>query len=157
MAHSDTDGDDRFRVDDVDHVELFVTDWEAATAWYDRVLGLTPDERFARWSETRDGPLVLTAGEGSTKLALFERETATRGRSISPRRVAFRTGGEGFLWFLDRLDDLDLTDAEGDPVTAADAVDHRLSYSIYFTDPDGTLLELTTNEYEAVSEGLDRG
>lgn len=140
-----------FSVDGIDHVELFVGDWEAAAAWYERVLGAVPDERFEHWRETRSGPLVLSTGEGAAKLALFERETATRGDAVSPRRVAFRTDGEGFLSFLDRLSDLELTDRDGEPVTRDDAVDHRLSYSIYFTDPDGNSLELTTNDQRRVA------
>lgn len=142
------------RVDGVDHVELFVRDWEEATAWYERVLGLTPDRAFEEWWETGEGPLVLSTGDGATKLALFERETATRGQSVSPHRVAFRTDADGFLSLLDSLESLDLTDRRGEQVTPADAVDHRLSYSIYFTDPDGNLLEVTTEDRETVAESV---
>lgn len=143
--------DRRFGVDGIDHVELFVSDWGEAVVWYDRVLGLEPDGRYEQWWETRTGPLVLSTGDGSTKLALFERETATRGESVSPHRIAFQTSGDGFLSFLDRLEDANLGDRDDEPVTADDVVDHGLSYSVYFTDPDGNPLELTTNEYETVA------
>jgi len=143
-----------FAVTGVDHVELFVTDWDDATAWYERVLGLTPDESLVEWSETGTGPLML-AVDDTTKLALFERGTATRGEGVSPRRVAFGTDAAGFLSFLDRLETLELTNRDGDPVSADDVVDHGLSYSLYFTDPDGNLLELTTNDYAAVAAELD--
>ena len=137
----------------IDHVELFVTDQADAAAWYERVLGFTPDPAFAEWHETGTGPLVLSVDDGA-KLALFERATATRGAEVSPHRVAFGTDAERFCAFLDRLDTLELTDRDGEPVTAADVVDHRLSYSVYFTDPDGNRLELTTYDYEAVSKEL---
>lgn len=142
-----------FTVDGIDHVELFVSDWTEAADWYDRVLGMRPDERFSQWRETGTGPLMLSAN-GSTKVALFERETAKRGQGVSPHRVAFQTDADGFLSFLDELASLELTDREGDPVSASDVVDHGLSYSIYFTDPDGNWLELTTNDYEAVTAKL---
>lgn len=139
----------------VDHVELFVSDWDDARAWYERVLGYTPDGAFERWWRTDEGPLVLSADGAATKLALFERERATRGASVSPHQVAFRTDADGFLAFRDRLETLGLTDRDGDPVTPDDVVDHELSYSVYFTDPDGNWLELTTNRHEAVSRRLD--
>lgn len=140
-------------VDRIDHIELFVSDWDEAASWYERVLGLVVDERFERWWTEGQGPLVLSVDEEGAKLALFEREVATRSGAISPRRVAFRTDGEGFLSFLDRVAGLDLTDQQGEPV-AATATDHGLAYSIYFTDPDGNALELTTYETKIVSAGL---
>lgn len=140
-----------FSVDGIDHVELFVSDWDEAASWYERVLGVTTDEAFEEWWKTGEGPLVLSTGSGATKLALFERETATRGGSVSPRRVAFQTDGDGFLAFLDRLESLGLTNRGGEPVSPDDAVDHRLSYSVYFADLDGNPLELTTNDHETVA------
>jgi catechol 2,3-dioxygenase-like lactoylglutathione lyase family enzyme len=134
----------------LDHVELFVADWDAAVAWYERVLGLTPDPAFEDWWTTGQGPLVLSVDD-TTKLALFERESATRGADVSPHRVAFQTDADGFRSFVDRLDTLDLTDRDGEAVSADDVVDHERSYSLYFTDPDGNWLELTTNDYEAVA------
>lgn len=137
----------------VDHVELYVTDAPAAADWYERVLGVAPDDAFAEWWEAGTGPLMLAAGD--TKLALFERASATRGEGVSPRRVAFGTDADGFLGFLDRLPELSLTDSDGDPVTRADVSDHGLSYSLYFTDPDGNPLELTTNDHDEVTARLD--
>lgn len=138
----------------VDHVELYVADWDDAAAWYERVFGITPDASFAEWWETDSGPLVL-AVDDTTKLALFERDSATRGAAVSPHRVAFQADADGFCSFLDRLESLDLTDRHGDPVTAADVVDHDLSYSLYVTDPDGNWLELTTNDHDAVAARLE--
>lgn len=141
---------ERVAVTGVDHVELFVTDWDVAAAWYERVLGFTPDPSFEDWWESGTGPLVLSIDD-TTKLALFERETATRGEAVSPHRVAFQTDAEGFLSFVDRLETLELTDRDDEPVTPADVVDHDLSYSLYFTDCDGNWLELTTNDHATVA------
>ncbi|MDZ5810013.1 VOC family protein [Halorubrum sp. AD140] len=141
-------------VSGVDHVELFVTDWDDAASWYERVLGITPDASFEEWWATGSGPLMLSVDD-ATKLALFERESAVRGHEVSPTRIAFRTDADGFVSFLDRLDTLELTGHDGDPVTPDDVVDHELSYSVYFTDPDGNLLELTTNDYDEATSRLN--
>ncbi|EMA63673.1 hypothetical protein C469_02421 [Halorubrum lipolyticum DSM 21995] len=137
----------------MDHVELYVTDWDDAASWYERVLGVTPETTFEEWWQTEVGPLMLSVDE-TTKLALFERESAVRGQEVSPHRIAFQTDVDGFLSFIDRLETLELTDRDGDPVTPDDVVDHELSYSIYFTDPDGNWLELTTNDYDEVATRL---
>ena len=144
-----------FAVTAVDHVELLVTDWDESAAWYDRVLGFSPDGRYREWWMGGDGPLVLTADGVATKLALFEEDGVRRGASVSPHRVAFRTDGDGFLSFLHRLDDLELRDGEGTRVEAEDVVDHGLSFSIYFADLDGTPLELTTYDVETVAAGRE--
>jgi hypothetical protein len=39
-------------------------------------------------------------------------------------------------------------------VSAADVVDHDLSFSVYFTDPYGNRLELTTYDHGAVAAAL---
>jgi catechol 2,3-dioxygenase-like lactoylglutathione lyase family enzyme len=145
---------DSFAVDGIDHVELFVADAERAHEWYAETLGFTPDDSFEEWWETGTGPLVLTVEDAGPKLALFEREDAERGDSVSPHRVAFGTDAAGFGSFLDRLESLAVTNRAGDPISPDDVRDHGLSYSVYFTDPDGNRLELTTYDYEAVSEQL---
>ena len=43
-----------------------------------------------------------------------------------------------------------LKDHQGWPVTADAVVDHNLAYSIYFCDPYGHRLEVTTYEHDAV-------
>lgn len=138
----------------IDHVELYVSDLEEATTWYERVFGFSPDDDYEVWRQRDGGPLILTVTE-STKLAMFERESAIRGDGVSPNQIAFQTDADGFLAFLDRLDSLDLTDRDGDPVTCEDVVDHDLSYSLYFTDLDENRVELTTNEYEIVASQLE--
>lgn len=51
---------------------------------------------------------------------------------------------------------LDLTNGEGESVTADAVSDHGLSYSVYFTDADGNPLELTTYDYGTVTAELER-
>lgn len=142
-------------VDGIDHVELFVRNWDDAKAWYEETLGFTTEEAFEQWWKTGEGPLVLSVSDSSAKLAFFEREDATRGERVSPHRVALQTDAEGFLEFLTQLESLEITNGAGKPVTPEDVFDHGLSYSIYFTDLDGNRLELTTNDHEEVSAQLE--
>lgn len=139
-----------FKVLQIDHVELFVPDRYDAARWYERVLGLQPVPGCEPWA-VAGGPLMISSDGGSTKLALFEGQPAASSPTAAFRRVAFRVTASGFAEFLRRLPDLALTNARGEPVTADSVVDHQQAYSIYFDDPYGHLLEVTTYEYDETS------
>jgi catechol-2,3-dioxygenase len=47
-----------------------------------------------------------------------------------------------------------LTSRSGQPLSAADVVDHDKSWSIYFNDPYGNPFEITTYDYETVRQQL---
>ena len=120
-----------FRVERIDHVELFVSDLEAAVSWYREVLGL---EEFKRWD-----PDPILIGDGLTMLALFHDRGI--GESLSPslgnfRRVAWRVDAAGFEAAQEHLKSLE--------IPFKGPIDHEISWSIYFSDPDGHLLEITT-------------
>ncbi len=136
-------------VEGIDHVELFVPDRFEAAAWYERALGLAIVPEFRAWATDTGGPLMIAAGDG-TKLALFEGEPPRHRAQAGFRRVAFRLSASGFMEFLQNLPELMLPlEAPEDPV-----VDHERAYSIYFKDPWGHLLEVTTYEYRQVTEAL---
>ena len=59
-----------------------------------------------------------------------------------------------FCRFLDRLGSLQLLDQQGRAVTAAAVKDHDGAYSLYFCDPYGHRLELTTYDYARAGELL---
>jgi catechol 2,3-dioxygenase-like lactoylglutathione lyase family enzyme len=141
-----------FRVHQIDHVELYVPDRHAAAAWYRDVLGLEILDAYADWAENPDGPLMISPDGGSTKLALFTGEPRGDRPTAGFHLVAFRTDAAGLLDFLDRLDHgtLVLRDAEGRPVSSADLRDHAHAWSLYFCDPWGHRLELTTYDHDAV-------
>jgi catechol 2,3-dioxygenase-like lactoylglutathione lyase family enzyme len=145
-----------FRVDQIDHVELFVPDRGRAADWYRRVLGLDVVPEYEHWSRDPRGPLMISSDNGSTKLALFEGTPQGPRETAGFHRVAFRVGAAAFGEFLRRLSDLDLTDDRGRQVTAALVVDHDASYSIYFCDPFGHRLELTTYAYDETKAELQR-
>jgi catechol 2,3-dioxygenase-like lactoylglutathione lyase family enzyme len=144
-----------FKVLQIDHVELFVPDRYAAARWYEHVLGLRILPDYEEWA-VDGGPLMISSDEGSTKLALFEGQPEPSPQTAAFRRVAFRVTAVGFAEFLGRLPELALTDGSRRPVTRSSVVDHQKAYSIYFSDPYGHLLEITTYDYPETSAHLGR-
>ncbi|PSP33802.1 hypothetical protein BRC63_09800 [Halobacteriales archaeon QH_10_70_21] len=140
--------DDGVRVDGIDHVELAVPDRYEAAEWYGDVLGFEIVDEFEDWAELGAYPLMISSDGGDTTLALF-RGTPSDGRG-GFRRVAFRTAGEEFLAFLDRLDSVPAVDATG----ARNVSDFGSAYSVFFSDPHGYPLEVTTYDYDVVSDEL---
>ncbi len=140
---------DDFKVERVDHVELFVPDQYEAATWYTRVFGLEILPKYEFWAS--DGPLMI--GAGSAMLALFKGDPSGKWEGF--RRVAFGVSGAGFLAFLDRLPELQLA-YDGAVISRTDAVDHTLSWSVYFSDPYGYRIEITTYDYDDVKTALGR-
>lgn len=125
-----------FRVQQIDHVEMFVPDRYEAARWYEQVLGLQIVREFESWVE-EGGPLMIAAG--TTKLALFEGEPRGNRPTAGFHRVAFSVDGAGFLELCQRLD------------IPHEKADHTKSWSVYFDDPWGHRLEVTTYDYDFVS------
>ena len=118
------------RVQGLDHVALAVGDQRASEAWYRDVLGLER-EYSAEWGDT---PVALMAhGSG---LALF-RASGDGEPAVGLRHVAFRVDRENF--------DLAVEDLRARGI-AIEIQDHGVSRSVFFLDPDGLRLELTTYE-----------
>jgi catechol 2,3-dioxygenase-like lactoylglutathione lyase family enzyme len=141
-----------FRVAQLDHVELFVPNREAAAAWYARVLGLTPVAGTTHWAADPDGPVMLSSDEGSTMLALFRGEAQGPRTTAGYHRVAFRVDGPGFLAFVAGLPELHLSEGEA----SVRVVDHQTAFSVYFTDPYGHRLEVTTYDHAVVRAHLSQ-
>jgi catechol 2,3-dioxygenase-like lactoylglutathione lyase family enzyme len=118
-----------FVVEGIDHVALAVGDQKASIAWYLDVLGL--NRQFeAEWGDT---PAVVASEEGG--LALFKAPPGDAGPVV--RHVAFRVDRENF--------EAAQADLERRGISF-EFSDHGAAHSIYFLDPDGLRLELTTYE-----------
>ena len=141
----------KFRVGQIDHVEVFVPDRHEAAKWYEQILGLEVVKAYEDWASAAGGPLMISSDRGATMLALFEGKPSGNRESTGHHRVAFRVDGAAFLEFLKRLKRSTIFDARSRRVTAQQVVDHGKSYSIYFCDPYGNRTEVTTYDYEEIS------
>jgi len=126
----------------IDHVAMSVRDVERAAHWYIDVLGF--ERRFGgMW----DGVPVFI-GKGTTALALFPIRPEHESKGDGPEReskgvrmlhLAFRANRENFLVAQDELKRRGIK---------FEFQDHEISHSIYFRDPDGHHLEITTYELQ---------
>jgi catechol 2,3-dioxygenase-like lactoylglutathione lyase family enzyme len=123
----------------IDHVELFVPDRHDAAAWYFDVLGLVPIPGTEHWSEDSGGPLLISGDGGRTGLALFASPTDDTSRG-GFHRLAFRVSGAEFLAFVEYGRGLGLWPMK--------VQDHDTTISVYFVDPYGHPLEVTTHDHE---------
>lgn len=121
----------------LDHIAITVRNVARSRDWYCDVLGL--ERRFEDvWG---DVPTFVCAGD--TGIALFPSSVsepkAQPGRdTLSMRHLAFRVDRKNFELAQQELQ------ARG---IEFEFQDHQVSHSIYFDDPDGHRLELTTYEF----------
>jgi catechol 2,3-dioxygenase-like lactoylglutathione lyase family enzyme len=133
----------------LDHVELFVRDRVSAASWYAEVLGCEPVAGAESWAADPDGPLMISPDGGRTKLALFTGEPQGNRATAGFHRVAFRVSATEFLAFMARMASLGLRESR--------EVDHGSAWSVYFEDPFGHRLEVTTYEVEPVRAARGAG
>lgn len=139
----------------LDHIELFVPDREAAAKWYGEVLGFSIVKELAHHAKDPQGPLMISGDGGSTKIALFEGEPQGKNDFVGPYLIAFRASAEQFIAFLQKIDTLSLYNHNGNLVRSSMVRDHKDCWSIYFNDPWGTRLEVTTYDYDTVKSKLN--
>ncbi len=122
------------QLEGIDHVALSVRDVERSAQWYIEVLGFEP-----LYQEMWNG-VPTFVGKGSTALALFPADSSAQAQSNNPVRMlhlAMRATHDNFLFAQDELRKRGI---------AFEFEDHQISHSIYFRDPDGHQLEITTYE-----------
>lgn len=121
----------------IDHIHVYVSNRVSATEWYSKVLGLSKIPEFEFWASD-GGPLTISNSSGSIHLALFERPAEKRHSTI-----AFSTSATEFLAWQTHL-----TNFFGHEIKA---IDHELSWSLYFADPDGNPFEITSYDYSTLA------
>ncbi|HEY6111125.1 MAG TPA: VOC family protein [Chthoniobacterales bacterium] len=120
----------------IDHVALAVRDVERSAQWYIDVLGFEH-----RYKDVWDG-VPTFIGKDTTAIALFPPRSSASSSSTSqtPIRMlhlAFRADRKNFLAAQAELKRRGID---------FEFQDHEISHSIYFHDPDGHELEITTYE-----------
>jgi len=126
------------QLEGIDHVAVGVRDVEQSAKWYIEVLG------FERLYEGAWNGVPTFVGKGHTGIALFPaspnaKPAPTTHRDVRMLHLAFRANRENFL------------DAQRELKKRGikfEFQDHEISHSIYFRDPDGHQLEITTYELE---------
>jgi catechol 2,3-dioxygenase-like lactoylglutathione lyase family enzyme len=124
------------QLEGIDHIALTVRDVERSAQWYIEVLG------FERRYDGMWNGIPTFIGKGNTAIALFPAKShATSGPSsredIRMLHLAFRANHKNFISAQQELK------RRG---TKFEFQDHEISHSIYFSDPDGHQLEITTYE-----------
>jgi catechol-2,3-dioxygenase len=119
----------------IDHVALSVSDVKRAANWYVDVLGF---ER--RYEGMWDG-IPAFVGKGTTALALFP---ARDGDSSAANKKHARIGMLHLAFRATRRDFLAAQTSLRERGIAFEFQDHEISHSIYFEDPEGYQLEITT-------------
>ena len=131
------------QLEGIDHVALAVRDVEQAANWYVDVLGF---ER--RYEEMWEGIPTFIA-KGNTAIALFplrgNGSPSARGTGrIGMLHLAFRANRKNFLAAQRKLEKRGIE---------FEFQDHDISHSIYFRDPDGHELEITTYDLASPAVG----
>ncbi|PYL72567.1 MAG: VOC family protein [Verrucomicrobia bacterium] len=122
----------------IDHVALTVRDVERSANWYIEVLG------FEQLHEGMWDGIPTFIGKGNSAIALFpardgdSKSSACTGK-IRMLHLAFRANHDGFLAAQEELKRRGIK---------FEFQDHEISHSIYFHDPDGHELEITTYDLE---------
>ena len=125
----------------LDHIHVLVRDRAAAVRWYRDVMGLAPVPELEVW-QADGGPLTLADAGGHVHIALFERAPAANNKAV----IALGVDAPGFVQWREHL-----SRALGEPVAV---VDHDLSLSLYFRDPDGNPYEITTYDVTSARAAL---
>ena len=120
-------------------IMLGVHDLSRAKAFYGEGLGCTIDQDHPNYAS-------FSLGEGSTSLALYEREAAAQDAGVSPEGSGFR--GVSFHYIVPSREAVDETlsnavAAGGSVVKSPEAA--QWGYSGYFSDPDGYLWKVATS------------
>ena len=139
------------QLDFIDHFAISVRDLQTSFDWYHKAFGF---EMFHQW------PTTWMIQLGQMKIGLFLRPHAATiddlDNKIAFQHLAFHMTADAFIQAEIELKAL------GIPITTGPE-DTGVAYSIFFTDPDGHLLELTTYHGEdrqapsAASHGCDYG
>ena len=127
-------GETRPTVAGIDHVALVVTDVEASKRWYREIFGFEP------LKDVNPGSGATYIGNEHTRLALLQTSEGSRftpavNQGARACHFAFGVDGATFEAYERGLAGLGVT---------YEKLTHAESQSLYFSDPDGYVVEATT-------------
>src|SRR5262245_6237430 len=130
---------------EIGHIVLNVSDVERSTKFYQEVVGF----QLARYRPDGTGAF-LTCGIVHHNLALFKAPAGAQG---------YTKGQVGLNHFAFKVDSYEALQAAHKRLIAANAtidhiVDHGMTRSVYFLDPDGIEMELFCDTFDTEEEGL---
>ena len=120
------------QLEGIDHIAMGVRDIERSANWYIDVLG------FERLHHGMWNGVPTFIGKGATGIALFpatEEPKKSAHREIRMLHLAFRADSKNFHAAQRKLEKHGIK---------FEFQDHEIAHSIYFRDPDGHQLEITT-------------
>jgi catechol 2,3-dioxygenase-like lactoylglutathione lyase family enzyme len=132
------------QLEGIDHVAMSVRDVECAAKWYVDVLG------FERRHQGMWEGIPVFIGKGTTSIALFPVRTNERSTSLAAVASAKAASARGEVKMLhlalraNRKNFLAAQEELKQRGIQFEFQDHEISHSIYFRDPDGHKLEITT-------------
>jgi len=120
-----------FKVQGIDHVGLAVRDVEKSVEWYRELLGLE------RLYEDVWGNFPGVVGIGDASVAFFPKDDPDIKLPVGLpiHHLAFRVDRVNFKAAQETLREKGIE---------FEFQDHKIVHSVYFSDPDGHLIELTT-------------
>lgn len=130
---------------EIGHLVLNVSNCARSTAFYRDVVGFQVSRYVPGGKRT-----FLTCGVVHHNLALFETPAGAPG---------LQKGQVGINHFAFKVDNYQALQAAYQRLKAADAVidhvvDHGMTRSVYFLDPDGIMMELFCDTFDTQAEGL---
>lgn len=127
-------------INNIDHFGIHVTDLEVSANWYANVFDF---KILHKWTTT------WMVGKGNTKIGLFLRKSAIPVQNIDEKvlisHIAFAVDGDKFPNTVKALIKLGLH-VEGPE-------DSGIAKSVFFKDPDGHQLEITSYYHSKTDEG----
>jgi catechol-2,3-dioxygenase len=126
------------------HVVLKVRDVQKSKEFYTRALGLK-----VAYEQTQWGAVFLSVGEQHHDLALFQLATGDTPAATQPglHHMAWQVGSFAELQAAYR-------ELRDQGVTVDAAIEHNVTRSIYFADPDGNRVELYCDMVEHGFEAM---
>jgi len=125
---------DSFKIRALDHVAIRVKDFASSIAWYEKVLGLKKYQ-LEKWEPY---PIFLMAGRCGVALfpaENFESTLDPNSKHIKIDHFAFNVDRDNYDKAKEQFNKMEITFIEKD---------HHYFHSVYLTDPDGHIVELTT-------------